>query len=169
MRSGITSCKTLFDKLRSASGDVLASIISSLTPDDEGVRNVNIESIIWRSGASHPVDISNFFTRSRLSKLRLLDLWGGFQISSSVGLAFRTTLLTTLSICINVSPRQTPFLTILQILPILASNPNLQRLSLHRITLPDATDGPIFQVSLRSLELLFLDGVFGHLFALLRQ
>ena len=68
-----------------------------------------------------------------------------------------------------MSPRQTPFLTIPQILPILASNPNHQRLSLHRITLPDTTDGPTFQVPLRNLELLFLDGVFGHLFALLRQ
>ena len=55
--------------LRSDKSQTLASIISALTPDSGGGRGEHIESIIWHNDGSF-VDISNFFARARLSKLR---------------------------------------------------------------------------------------------------
>jgi len=78
--------------------DLLTSVISSLTPDVEGGQNENIESIILVNEGPAAVDISNFFSRSHLSRLRLLDLGGDFWISSWDWLASRTTLLTSLSL-----------------------------------------------------------------------
>ena len=154
--------------LGSHDGDILTSIISSLTPDDEGGRNEKIESIILRSRGSPPVDVSKFFARSKLSKLRMLDLSGNLQILSWDHLASRTTLLTTLSLNITeFSPSISP--TASQLFSILASNPNLRQLMLSDIALPPDDDGSTFQVPLRDLNILSLTGDFRRLFSLLRR
>jgi len=75
--------------LMSDNGDALASIISSLTPGDEGGQNENIESIVWRNRGFTFVDVSDFFARSRLSGLRSLNLHGRIQISTWDHLASR--------------------------------------------------------------------------------
>jgi len=45
--------------LTSFDSDTLTAIISSLTPNDEGGQNENIESIVWRNEAFIAVDVSN--------------------------------------------------------------------------------------------------------------
>ena len=114
------------------------------------------------------MDASKFFARSRLSKLRFLDLSGSFRISSWDRLASRTTLLTTISIRIAAS-RLSPSPTTSQLLAILTSNPNLQQLKLSNAALLDFTDGSTFKVPLPSLKVLSLSGNFRRLFELLHQ
>ena len=153
--------------LMTGSTDVLTSIISSLTPSDEGGKNDNIESIIWTNEGFASVDISTFFARSRLSKLRMLDLDGNLRISSWDHLIPQTTLLTSLSLCFNKFP-SSPLPTTSQLLSILASNPYLQELQLDG-ALPDDDDGYTFKVPLRDMRMLTLSGVFRHLFGLLHR
>jgi len=154
--------------LLSSDGGTLARIIASLTPDDGGGQNENIESIVWENNGRLVVDISNFFARSRLSKLRSLDLYGRFRVSSWDHLASRTTLLTTLSLDISTSlPSPTPSSS--RLFSILASNPNLQGLTLANAALPDDVDESQLEVQLLSLEILSLTGEFRPLFGLLRQ
>ena len=148
----------------------LASIISSLVPDDKSAQNENIESIVWRKRGFFPLDISTFFARSHLSKLRFLQLSGNFRISSWDRLASRTTLLTTLSLEITESlPLPVPTPTTSQLLSILSSNPNLRELRLENEALPVDTDGSTLQVSLCHLRVLSVSGGFRRLFGLLRQ
>ena len=154
--------------LMSYNGGNLASIISSLTPDHEGGQNENIESIIWRSMGSNFVDASNFFARSRLPRLRVLELSDRIQFSSWDRLASRTTLLTTLSIDVSPSPL-TPTPTACQLFSILISNPNLRQLILYDAALPTDSDGFTFRVPLRNLKVLSLGGEFHRLFGLLHQ
>ena len=146
----------------------LTSIVSSLTPNDEGGKNENVESIVWRNGMATPVDLSNFFARSRLSKLRLLSLSGYFDISSWNCLSSRTTHLTALSLEITKYPSSTSP-TASQLYSILTSNPSLQELRLSGAALPNDIDRPAFQVPLQGLKVLSLRGKLGCLFALLRR
>ena len=148
--------------------DTLTSILSTLTPDDEGGQNENVESIVWQTGAFTSVDVSNFFARSRLSRLRLLGLTGRFHISSWDRLASGTTFLTALSLEINESP-STPSPTASELLKILTSNPNLRELSLSKAALPNDTDGSTFTVPLQELKTLSLRGDFHRLFELLHR
>ena len=154
--------------LRSGDNDTLTPVISSLTPDnEEDGQNENIESIVWHNTRLPSVDVSNFFARSRLSKLYLLELTGNFWISSWDRLASGTTLLTALTLQINTStPSPTP--TTSQLFSILASNPNLQRLALSG-AFPSDTDGSAPKVSLPNLNLLSLRGEFVPLLGLLRR
>ena len=154
--------------LMSDNGGTLTSIIFSLTPSDKGGRNENTESIVWRNRGFTFVDVSNFFARSHLSRLRSLRLSGRIQISSWDHLASRSTLLTTLSIDISTSPLS-PAPTASQLFSILASNPNLRRLTLSNAALPDITDGSTFKVPLYNLKVLSLVGDFRRLFWLLHQ
>ena len=150
----------------SGDGPALAPIILSLTPDhDEGVQNDNIESIVWRNWGTPLVDVSNFFARSRLSNLRLLELSGNFRILSWDYLTPRTTLLTSLLLEVPLSP--TPITS--QLFSILASNPNIRKLWLTDPALPNDADGPTFQVPLHHLKSLSLIGAFHRVFGLLRQ
>jgi len=144
--------------LRADNNDALVSIISSLTPDDEGSWNENIESIIWQNEEVPPVDVSDFFTRSHLSKLSILSL-SGFWILPWNYLASRTTLLTTLSLQIGELP-ESPTPTTSQLFSILASNPNLRRLFLSNAILPNDTDGSTSKMPLPNLKLLSLAGEF---------
>jgi len=159
--------------LRSNDGGVLTSIISSLIPDNECAQNKNIESIVWRSEGHPSVDISDFFARSCLSKLRFLDLSEKLRLSSWDHIASRTTLLTTLSLSIRAFPTHTtaqpPTLPMAQLLSILGSNPNLQVLLLWHAALPNDADGFTFTVPLRDLKVLSLSGEFRPLFGLLRR
>jgi len=155
--------------LSSNDGGTIPSVILSLTPDDEGGHNENIESIVWENESHFPiVDISNFFARSRLSSLRSLELWGNFRVSSWDHLASRTTLLTTLSLAITPYP-PSHTLTAARLFSILTSNPNLQELTLSGVALPSDTDGSAFQAQLRDLEILSLMGEFRHVFGLLSR
>ena len=154
--------------LMSDDSDILASIISSLTPNDDGGRNENIESIIWRNRGFTVVDVSDFFARSRLPRLRFLNLSGEFQISSWDHLASRSTLLTTLSIEISASPLSLAP-TMSSLFSILTSNPSLRRLSLTNSALPEITDGPTFKIPLYNLKVLSLAGKFRRVFGLLHQ
>ena len=154
--------------LKSNNGAILSSIISSLTPNDKSAQNENIESIVWRTYSS-PIDVSNFFARSRLSKLCFLWLHGNLRISSWDRLASRATLLTTLSLEIfDCSPPPVKP-TIFQLFSILASNPNLRELSLTEAALPEDADRSTLQVPLHHLSILSLSGEFRRLFGLLRQ
>ena len=146
----------------------LSSIISTLTPVDEDGHNENIESIAWRNEGFTPVDVSTFFARSRLSRLRLLVLTGNFHISSWDYLAPQTTLLTTLSLEIDMSP-PSPTPTASHLFSILTSNPNLRELRLSHAALPNDADGSTFNVPLRDLKVLCLTGNFRHLFGLLHR
>ena len=154
--------------LKSSDGGTLASIISSLTPGDGGGQNENIESIVWKHGGVPPVDISTFFARSHLPRLRSLDLYGNFWVSSWDRLVARTTLLTTLSLSIDkFTP--SPTLTTSQLFSILTSNPNLRELKLSGATIPYDTHGSTLNVPLRDLNTLALTGSFHQILGLLRQ
>ena len=156
--------------LRSNHNVSLTPVISSLTPDDdEDGHNENIESIVWHNTNPNlpTVDVSNFFARSRLSKLYLLDVAGKFLISSWDRLASRTTLLTTLSLQVTTST-PSPAPTTSQLFSILASNPNLQQLVLAGVC-PSDVDGSALNVSLPNLNLLSLKGKFLPLLGLLRR
>ena len=152
--------------IRSDHEETLDSIVSSLTPGNDGDgQNVNIESIIWHHRGTALVDISNFFTQSRLSKLHSLDLAGSLQILSWDPLASQITSLTTLSLHLF----QTPSLSTSQLFSILASNPKLQRLSLSDTGIPNDTRRSTLKVRLPRLKLLSLRGEFRQLFGVLRQ
>jgi len=145
----------------------LASTILSLTPDDEGGQNRNIESISWENEGFPPVDVSNFFARSHLSRLCSLDLYGNIQISPWDHLATLTTSLTILSLDITSPP--SPTITTSQLFSTLTLNPNLQELSLTTAALSGDVGGWTPKVQLRKLKTLALTGEFHHLFGLLCQ
>ena len=153
--------------LRSNDTDTLASIISSLTPNDEGPWNENIESIVLQNDGASFVDVSQLSSRSRLPKLRLLEFTGNVQCSSWDCLS-RTTLLTALSLDISESSPSTS-LTASHLFSVLTSNPNLQQLILIDLAIPHIADESIPQVQLRNLNLLSLTGEFRRIFALLRR
>jgi len=144
VRIGVTRDTIRQIHLASDDSATLSSIISSSTPDDNNLQNENVESTIWRKDGFLPIDISNFFARSRLSKLRFLELNGNLRIPSWDSLASRTTLLTTLSLEIFDSsppPIQTP--TTSHVFSILSSNPNLRERHLElllRLILPGTLD-----------------------------
>jgi len=70
------------------------AVISSLTPEDEGIRHSRMESIAL-SGA---VDVSNFLARHHFPKLRDLRLYNGFKISCWDHLKSHTMALINLTI-----------------------------------------------------------------------
>ena len=172
LRDAVRSC-VMQDTIRqvhllSDGAVTLTSIISSLIPDDEGGQNDNIESIVWHGEGFTPVDVSDFFARSRLSRLRVLDLYGDFWISSWDYLTPRTTLLTTLSLKITTPP-PSPIPTASQLFSILTSNPDLRTLCLYDATLPKDVDRSTSKVQLHNLKFLTLVGEFRNIFGLLRR
>ena len=154
--------------LSSNDHDILTSIISSLTPDGEGGRNENIESILLETDGFTTLDVSNFFIRSLLPRLRSLDLYGRIRISSWNRLAPKNTLLTALSLNIDMSP-SLPAITAAQLFSILVSNPKLQKLSLSRAAIPNDADTSTFKAQLPNLYSLTLAGGSRRIFGLLRQ
>jgi len=154
--------------LRSYNRQTLTSIISSLTPAGGGGQNKNIESMALQNDGPSTINVSNFFAQSRLSGLRLLDLCGNFWIPQWDHLIPRTTLLTSLSLDVNISS-PSPLITAAQLFSILVSNPNLQELLLADAALPNDIDASTSKVQLRRLKVLLLTGESCHLLQLLHH
>jgi len=146
-------------QLRVYQPSFLASILSSLTPDDEGVRCSSIELIYLVH-----VDASKFFARNRFPKLWSLQLVG-VRISSWELIGLHTTALTTLSLRIDTKERvpTTP-----KLLSILTSNPRLQNITLSNV-IPRDDEGGSTRVPLHQLKVLSLSGDFRSIFRLLRR
>ena len=148
-------------------GNPLSSIISSLTPEGDGVQRRSIESINIQNSIRTPVlDVSNFFARTYLPKLRCLLLDGAFILPPWDCFAQQTTLLTTLSLGIT-DYLYPPTPTTRQLFSILASNPGLQTLSLDGPVIPEDGGDGTPQVTLRHLKKLFLKGELRRLSGLL--
>ena len=142
--------------------DLVRSVLSSLTPDGEGVRCSSIESLILEY--SH-LDVSDFLAHNRFPKLRNLRLFTRARIASWDQLKLQATSLTTLSLEFGTS-QDNP--TTSQLFSILASYPNLHDLSLHETMIPqDAIDEPALRMPLHCLKKLHLVGDFRHVFRLL--
>ena len=144
--------------------DLLTCILSSLSPNAEGIQEKFVESIVL-STRTLP-ELSNFFARSRLPKLRYLHIEGVIQTPLWDHLAPQTTRLTTLSLQLT-EPSLHP--TPSQLLSILTSNPNLQELELHDAALPDEVGGSGLRVPLPHLRSIDLWGEFHRVFGLLHQ
>ena len=169
VKSGVRQDAIRQVHLKSYDHNTLASILSSLIPDGESGQNENIESIVWDNwgvSSNHFMDVSVFFTQSRLSMLRLLDLKGNFRIPSWDCLVPRVTLLTALSLEIS-TPLSPHTLTTSQLFSIFTSNPNLRELRLSNAAVPNDADASPLKVRLHSLKTLSLTGEFRLLFGLL--
>lgn len=157
----------------------IGTIISSLTPNDKSPQQKRIESINLQTDTI-PEELSYFFTHSRLPNLRCLHIGGRIRAllpphptEQQVRVSFwdelallQTTRLVTLSLYIEQAPT---FITASQLTPILVSNPNLRELHLMHSALPDDTDWPSTQVSLRRLKTIVLGGEFDRVFSLLNR
>jgi len=155
--------------LVSSDTHTLTLVIASLTPNDGDGQNENIESIALHNEGSHALKVSDFFARSRLSRLRSLDLFRNISIPSWDRLIPRTTLLTALSLKITAEFPPPPRLTAAQLFSILTSNPNLQEPFLTRDIFTNDPETSTSKVQLCYLKELSLAGGFRHLFGLLRQ
>jgi hypothetical protein len=150
--------------LRGDNTDLLASILSSLTPDGESVQEKRIQSITLE--ASSLPELSNFFARSYLPKLRYLHIDGEHRTPLLEHLTSLTTGLTTLTLRLT---RPSPPPTTSQLISILVSNPNLRNLSLEGAAFPDDIDGSGIRVPLRYLKTIALDGKFRGVFGLINR
>ena len=153
--------------LRNSDAKLLNSVISSIVTREEETRSSSMESFVLQNIGHSTVDISDFFARHRLPKLKYLHL-SGCTISSWGLLKSKTTALTTLDLTpSNMSPPP----TVSQLLSILSSNPLLQNLVLSPSSVPHIVDidksSP--RVSLRHLKVLDLTSNFCHVFGLLNQ
>ena len=140
--------------------DLLATIISLLTPDGEDIKHSSIKSIDLSC-----VDASDFFARQRFPKLRDLHLTRKLRISSWDHLKSHTMGLTSLSFFSDT----TPIPTASQILSLLAVNPNIRTLELGLEIEDDGGRDSTFRVPLRHLEWLSLEGNIHHVFSILHR
>ena len=168
--------------LRGEDIKLLTTIVSTLTPEDDGARDSGIESIVLNGlgGAfcslrksdpgvtvvpSFGVDASDFFSRYRFQKLRTLSLSGCFNISSWAWACLKSHAM----VLVNLSLSNTPLFTS-QILSLLASNPNLRTLVL---VLPKVKEnrksGSKPRVLLRRLEKFTLKGEPNRVFRILHR
>ena len=139
--------------------------MSSLTLDDEDVRNSSIQSLILEQAN---LDIPTFITRHRFPKLRNLRLYTKARIPSWDLLKLQSTSLTTLSLEFEAMAQSSP--TTPQLLSILSSYQNLQDLSLSEAMIPDdAHDKSTFRMPLRHLTKLHLVGDCCRIFRLLHR
>ena len=149
--------------LRSANLELIVSIISSLTPENEVVRQSSMESIILLN-----VNASNFFARQHFPKLRNLTLTG-CQNPPLVHLASHTTALVNLTLSDNANTLTSTFTTS-QVVSLLAANPSIRTLDLRlRVIHEDRKRGPRDTVPLRHLEKLSLEGKADRIFSILYQ
>ena len=113
------------------------------------------------------MDVSGFFSRYHLPKLKYLRLLG-CRISSWDLLGSRTTALTTLDLTASTLSSITP--TLSQLVSILSSNPLLQELALIYKLAPHVVGESASPLaSLRHLKWLSLSGDFCHVFLLIRR
>jgi hypothetical protein len=154
--------------LTAGDSELLSSIISPLTAtcEPDGVRPSRLESLIlWDESVDTSVDVSDFFAHYRFPTLQRLELVN-CTISSWDLITSRTSILTTLELCLSdPSPPTTA-----QPLPILGSNPTLQKVRLGGGAVPaDGGDGSSLRVPLRQLKELNLVGVLQDVVGLLRR
>ena len=142
----------------------LNSIVSLFTPDVEGVwyNDSSIESVRVKDWDS--MNISAFLTRYHFPKLQHLHLAAIIDSSVWDNLGLHTTSLTSLSLLGKSIPPTTP-----QLLSVLASNPQLQSLTLNAFSIPKDNTGYKSKVSLPHLKSLDLDANFHSIFRLLNQ
>ena len=133
----------------------LDSLIALLTTDRGEPQSKSIESFILRNESFPPTTATDFFAHHRFPKLRRLELTN-CTISSWDHLISQTSVLTTLELGI-AWPSPTP--TTPQLLSILSSNPNLQKVGLTGYAFPDDDGGESsVRVQLRHLRELRLEG-----------
>ena len=139
---------------------VLSSVISSIVVEGEETRSSSVESFVVDNRRRPIVDVSAFFSRYHLPKLRRLHLHGCRISPSSILPMSRITTLTTLKIARGLTP--TP--TSPQLLSIISSNPLLQFLDLSPSSAPRVTGDhrPSPSVPLRHLKELYLWGETFH-------
>ena len=156
--------------LRCRSRDLLSQLISFLTPKGEAVQWRSIESIdLEHTWGVSPFDVSDFFARVHLPKLRSLLLHGPLILSSWNHLAHQTNVLTTLSLRIKLSSPSPPPTTS-QLFTILISNPGLQVLSLDSPVIPEDDDDKfVSQVPLQHLKKLYLNSQLHHAVKILER
>ena len=146
--------------------EVLNRVIASIVTKGEEPRLSTVESFIVRNEGHSNVDVSEFFARYRLPKLKCLRLsW--CNVSSWDLLKSRTTALTTLEL---VTGSWSPIPTLTQLFSILSSNPLLQELALCGSS-PHVSDSDRFppQVPLRHLKKFRLSSDFCYASPLLNQ
>ena len=156
--------------LRSGSSQLLNSIIFSIVTKAEGTRSNSVESFAVQSYGEPIPDVSLFFSRYHLPKLRCLRLLG-CTISSWDLLKSQTMALTTIELTFSAAPGISPTPTPPQLLGILSSNPLLQHLILSFSRAPHFVDSERTSspVPLRHLKKLSLSGIFPRAFELLNQ
>jgi len=138
------------------------AVVSSLTPEDEGIRHSSIESIMLSR-----VDVSDFVARHHFQKLRDLYL-NDFKISCWDHLKSHTMALVNLTITFGNTSPPSVIPTTSQVLSLLASNPNIRSLALEWLAIrDDGRNDSTRPVSLPHLEQLALMGDFNHVFPIL--
>ena len=127
-------------------------LLSSLIPDGNDVRPSSIQSI-----KLHNVNLPEFFTRHHFPRLRHLDLVFSLLTTglSWDHLSSRLTTLTTLSLVIEHIPFAP---STSQLIAMLASNPQLQRLSIRELAIKPPRDASPSLASLHHLKTLRLTG-----------
>ena len=134
--------------IRTPKEELLASIISLLTPKGEEIRHSSIESIVL---PNLRVDVANFLSRHHFPKLQNLHVSGRSDFVLD-HLKLHTAALINLSLG-NDSVLVGCTSTIPQILSLLASNPRLQTITLDlRIANHDIRSDCMLQVPLRHLK-----------------
>jgi hypothetical protein len=152
--------------LKSDSGRLISSIISSLTPECEGVQTNCVESLLLWTHNGATVDLSNFFSRYRFPKLQRLQIYN-CEISSWDGLRSKTGAITDLDLSFS-DPTPTP--TTAELLSIFTSNPLLQKIRLPERLIPkDDHDVSLPPVPLKHLKHLELTGYPHHVIGLLHR
>ena len=132
--------------LKPADGIISASIISSLTPEDDIVRHSSIESIVLTR-----VDVATFFARHCFPKLWYLSLSDCSDFALDHLKPHTKALISLFLHDDMISPPSIP--TTSQILSLLSSNPQLQHITLHLSAInDDSASGYGFQVPLRHLK-----------------
>ena len=147
---------------------LLPSLISTLIPNCDGAHHRSIESIHLENRGFPLLDVSSFFNRVHLPKLRSLLVFGVSGVPWD-HLSKQTTLLTTLSFRFSRT-RPSPPPTIPQLFGILNSNPGLRDLYFDGPATPEHNvDGSVPQITLPRLKWLCLTGKFHDVFRLLNQ
>lgn len=143
----------------------LGSILSLLTPNEDGVQEKRIESFIFQTPKDIPMELSNFFAQLHLPFLQRLCIRGVLNTPLWDSLNLKTTHLTVLSLQL---PETQFSLTMPQLLLILIANPNLQDLSLREVPC-DEVENTGVQVPLLHLKTIDLEGELTDIFQLLEQ
>lgn len=153
--------------LRCPNRGLLPSIFSSLTPEDETIRDSSrgVESIVLKHDETSDSFASDFFASYRFPKLQHISLSGPMGLSL---VPHATTLVKLVLEGPNDVFAAVP--PISQIILLLISNPQLQSLTVGTLYSDDDCESvPTPTASLPHLEQLTLDGRFWEVFPILRR